>query len=291
MKRIEMTSCDRDLQWETQSWILVEFAEPHDDRDLEHFHAMGRNVRTATKDGVCNDQTVKDFKNDYTLLDANGHVMAEPDEEDLEGIQCRLSIVQTCHWAITTWGIIFFVALGCLDAYCRACWKRFDRLTKARLNNATFPASTATLFTIDKACEKAMKGVPQEPGLPCLPSNKQVIDTCTPAKLGGKMPPVQPKTYAMEGFLEYHTGKKGVGILCTEQSCIYKEKFEKFDAYLIPLFVIFLVFTMWCRCCGNNWVKQHQLDLQTQRVYAVKDQREKKLRTSGTTVSQTGGWW
>merc|ERR1719230_195639 len=82
MKRLEMKPADSTKSPLTPPWVMLEFDQPTEQRDLEHFHANGSTVRTAVPDGTYRDLGMTDFKRQYTLVTPGGGKAFEIDEDN-----------------------------------------------------------------------------------------------------------------------------------------------------------------------------------------------------------------
>merc|ERR1712151_1142914 len=102
IKRIEMKALNTEFEADTPPWILVEFSEPTEVRDLESLHGNTTTIITATKTGETKDRDIVKFKHRYNLVDTTGHAIAEPFEQDLRRIRIFRTIVVWIFGIINT---------------------------------------------------------------------------------------------------------------------------------------------------------------------------------------------
>lgn len=220
IKRFEMKPHDRSVERETPAWILLEMSTPNDDRDLDNFYAGTSTVRTTTRDGgPCKDRSIATFKNDYALLDPSGHVMQEPLEEHLQGIECLETCIRRCSRTIFFWGLLALSAPTVCQVWLHDCFRRYKWITIARLS---YPNQTAFAYPVLKQmaqeCHLALDGTSIPVGhSPCRPRPDQIEATCAGPN-GTAFPSEQPPVGAFPHFFQVVTGDEAF-LVCPQEVC------------------------------------------------------------------------
>jgi len=272
MKRFEMKPTDPSYPSETPPWILLEFGTPHDERDLDRFHGRINTVRTSTSDGHFVDRPMRDFKQEYTLLDNTGHVLQEPFEDDLQAIACRAWLVSTLQYGFMCWGAFLLVTLGFLRVWVGLCYRRYKHVTMALMNNQTFPMSDYELGSFVNWCHASVDGEGQPFGVPCKPSFQQVLSVCKSDEEGGRYPKNQPPVLAFEGMIK-RTGFD-TGLPCGATKCHLNKAFQDYDVYAPIVIAVYLLLICGIRICGNSMVRAKKYSLQHIRAKQTREYYE-----------------
>jgi len=158
MKRFEMKTLDITRETVTPAWILLEFDEPQEVREIDNLRDADL-VRTATRTGDRQyaEVDLTTYKQQYSLLDPSGHAMDEPLEEDLSEIRTMRTCAAWCFACWNCWTSMLVLAYLGFRTYVWSCYRRFNWLTMARLNEAksaiTFPISFPDMQKIGSQCQ------------------------------------------------------------------------------------------------------------------------------------------
>eukprot|EP00928_Gymnodinium_smaydae_P098400 TRINITY_DN913_c0_g1_i1.p1 TRINITY_DN913_c0_g1~~TRINITY_DN913_c0_g1_i1.p1 ORF type:complete len:559 (+),score=105.22 TRINITY_DN913_c0_g1_i1:176-1678(+) len=194
LKRFEMKPKDMMLEMETQPWILLEFGEPIEARDLEHMQVNAHYIRTATAPGSAEpyqERPMKEFKDDFVLRDAAGKPVREMDEEELSKLKYARSFLSCQMWFFNTLVVVALAIYAPWRTYIWSCWTQFEGITMAKMNHVSFPISSHDLHKLEKHCHQELDGTGIHSGVPCRPSGEQILETCHSATMFGP-PPKQP---------------------------------------------------------------------------------------------------
>jgi len=130
-KRVKMKAEAESEHIVTAPWIHLEFDEPREGRDLDHFHHNSSVVRTALRTGHYQDDSVSQFKQNHALLDPNGNPMQEPLEEDIEGLhrcrECLVGMSSFCNIVVSMTVVVYVLLRG----YVYSCDQRYRWLARA----------------------------------------------------------------------------------------------------------------------------------------------------------------
>jgi hypothetical protein len=243
-KRLEMKVDDLHEHVVTTPWIFIEFDEPREVRDLDHFHHNTSVVRTASRTGHYQDDSVSQFKHNHALLDPNGNPMHEPLDEDIEGIRrCREYVVgmsSFCNVVVSITVVVYLFLRG----YVYSCDQRYRWLAMASLLNKTFPISNHDVSRMVETCEERMGGTGIQEGTdPCRPTPAMVADVCL-----SHFPEVQPRPTAFNKLFE-SLGMPMDGVPCSEHLCEHFDAVQKTDAACVCGCTLLVMFALgfWCR--------------------------------------------
>jgi len=273
IKRLEMKASNGDIEAVTPAWILVEFAEPTEARDLDHFHGRYDIVRTARLDGHYEDRKVGTFKSEHVLLDPDGNPMEEPGDEFVEGIlkmkrRSNQCIQGTCTWLVLT---IFFLVTSRI--YARSCFHKYKSLTIARLKNRSFPVPLPELLDMTARCSLKYTGTELEEGVrPCRPNITQIYDTCTPQSEGGAFPEGQPPAKATFDTLRVQYQIE-IGLRCLggQHLCYFFHEGEEFEV----LGAMVCILLMMVACCGRCFILDRVKQMTRERAKMIEQQHKR----------------
>lgn len=222
IKRFEMKCLDHEIVRETPAWILLEFDNPQEVRDLDNFRNLGT-VRTATRDGLYQDTPLDKFKKDYVLLDANGHAMDEVPEDDLKDMERLASIMAAGTWFLNLVTCTAIVTFLTVRVYVTSCHHQYKRMTMAVMSQPKFKKiGFKQLDRIVENCSMVVERDGPEKGTPCLPNSDQVMELCF-RNSSTKYPEEQPRPQAFEGLLRHRLGFK-MGLPCLEGACQWHDR-------------------------------------------------------------------
>ncbi|CAJ1328097.1 unnamed protein product [Effrenium voratum] len=290
-KRFQMKTVGYALDRETPPWILVEFGEPTEVRDIENVKSMDT-IRTATRDAQPRDHTIAQYKHTYYLLDAGGHAIEEPFEEDLSELRTMRSNATWC-WHTCCCGTISVVLLYfVIRSYVGSCYMRFSWLTMAVLNNATkmtrFPISIHNMEMIGQECEAETQGTGLQ-GVPCRPSLEQVNVLCQSTAFLDNVHQPWPRAWSGSNllyFLDRFFGEGGVGLRCVEGVCNVRS-FLVTHEYPIIGICIFILFSNvimgWICDCRIAHVKARKLQARQEAAVQFRTkhlEQQQRLRNS-----------
>jgi len=290
VKRFEMKPLKRGIEEVTQAWILVEFDEPTDERGLSTWTYKPNTVRTMAENAngtqeAC-DYSMRDTKATYALINPNENQVDEPDEKDLERIQCARDCVACC-FALFQF-IAFFVAstYAITRLYFWSCYRQFKWITMASLNNETLPIPIHHLKEVVKKCHDKYRGTGHASGIPCRPNESQVVEVCqNEALYNFSIPNVahQPRPTAFTALIHDVTGySMRRGIPCFQGVCETRDLVAQYDKYCIPgcIGLILLTFLMrWFLNYMIRWLRSYLSREHNTRNRQFRDERKKKLAT------------
>jgi len=208
-KRFSMKPVDGGLELETPPWILVEFGKPHDPRHLDLLRGNPDIVRTTMPGAQeTKDMGFSEFKTEFNLLDAGGHIINEPDEADLAGIR----MLRKCLvWTLGVFNCVVFFCIGVFSLfrfYLWSCYTQYTNVAMAVMHNMKFPASLAALHDLAESCDEETMGTGLLPGIPCRPSNDQIT------QVSHNLPPGQPEPGAGRLLIHRYAGVEVKGLSC-----------------------------------------------------------------------------
>jgi len=272
--RFEMKPTDQSYQMETPPWIAVQFSQPTEFRDLEHFHGDMDTVRTATDEGHYNDMNVRDFKNTYHLLDQSGSTIQEPLEEDLLRIRRLRWCCNLSYWLCNVGTFLLIVSYLLFRFYTWSCWRQFRMLTVAYLRGEQFPIPLARLDSVIKECEKLYRGTGiGEGNTTCRPTPDQVLNFCRVTHPLLEEQTGQPRPHALRMLIYRTFGVIVPGVPCFEGLCNVRSSIAEVDWLLYGVCVFLVLFACCCRIGANSAVrhlKHTQLTKRSQSAQAFK---------------------
>jgi hypothetical protein len=260
-KRFELKCTDPTLSPLTPPWVMVEFDQPTEVRDLEHFNPGRQTIRTARTDGTYRDMKIDEFKEAYELVTPAGGPVHEIPEASLSGLQ-RLNAVCGCiGWCFTLWLTLIISVFIVIRSYFWTCWRQMKPLTIAYLHHASFPINAYNLTRLSTNCEREVEGTGLQPGeTACLPTEQQVVDFCEPEELGGQFPGVQPRPHAFENLVRHYSGFEGQFIPCDWRACAYRPVVAHWDTICFGIVLLaplaLCLFKMCSRRCIRAEVKR-----------------------------------
>jgi len=256
MKRFELTPLNVGIERETQAWILVEFDQPSEARDLEHFHGNISTVRTATRDGHYKDTSLGKFKREYVLLDSSGHVMHEPLEEQLQDLariracanfsQCccgGLALVCCCLW------------LG-IHSYSRACQRQYHWLALASARGMAFPPLPRDLGLLRQRC--ADPEATGTLGAACRQNATAASELC----VGWNETLRRPRAFQqLGGYIQ-----EGLGVPCGSFACKVHKHLHAAGRWPGWACAALVLLSCLCRPCASGLVRQRRRQQQQERL-------------------------
>jgi len=276
VKRFKMRCLDNSAERETPPWITLEVGEPEDIREIDSLPnatTAGLFVRTSIPVGADpqgmqihnsismtgrkhKDDSIRDFKQAYHLVDDAGNVVAEPSEDDLWLIATLRKCVQ-CMVCLCTTVIFFGVTAYCIFRfYVWSCYRQFRWMTMAYMNEATFPISKADLRSIVNACKEQVKGTGMADGVPCRPSPEQIEAICV-SEPGGQ----RPAAFVMLVY-NYLGINLNHGVPCFHGICKFRAHLVENDKSIIMICVVLVASTFVFRCLCNQCIKCYRRALQ-----------------------------
>eukprot|EP00930_Biecheleria_cincta_P058077 TRINITY_DN43928_c0_g1_i1.p1 TRINITY_DN43928_c0_g1~~TRINITY_DN43928_c0_g1_i1.p1 ORF type:complete len:495 (-),score=69.39 TRINITY_DN43928_c0_g1_i1:44-1528(-) len=275
MKRFEMKTLDQAFEHETPPWILVEFGEAAEPRQIDLIRDY-ETVTTATKQGdtwTTTQMDMAEYKQHSPLLDPTGHAIDEPLEEDLRQIARMQSCAVWSFHFCNVWTFIVVLAYGAFRLYVWSCYRRFVWLTEARLYNVNattpikFPLSFHQMETIGSQCAEEVEGT-GERGVPCRPSSAQVRVICDEPKNGGTFFQTTqqpwPMAFAGTDWIESVTGGR-TGLPCFQGLCEVRDFIAKYEVEFIALCVLVVMSNIILRCACNSCIRSKRSELQRMR--------------------------
>ena len=287
IKRFQMKTSGMEIDRETPPWILVEFGEPMEVRDLDNIRSVDT-IRSATRDNQVAEFSVANYKHTYYLLDPRGNAIDEPLEEDLAEIRSLRMKAAWCFHTCNCWTIMLVLMYAGFRAYVWSCYRRFNWLTMAVMTNVTeFPVSFENMEKIGKQCESEVTGTGLQ-GVPCRPNLEQVNVLCqSPVYLNGLHQP-WPKAFAGYTFLDGVLGEGNrVGLPCLAGICNIRQKIVENEVSLIGLCIFLLVSNCVGRWCFESWIRMKKTQKLMARQKEAEDARQARLQTQ----AQRSSWW
>lgn len=287
IKRFQMKTSSMELDRETPPWILVEFGEPMEVRDLDNIKSVDT-IRSATRTNQVEEFNVATYKHTYYLLDARGHAIDEPLEEDLAEIRSLRLKAAWCFHLCNCWTTVIVLVYAFFRTYVWSCYRRFNWLTMAVLNNSTqFPVSFSKMEKIGAQCEAEVKGTGLQ-GVPCRPSLDQVNMLChSPAYLDGLNQP-WPKAFANYAVLESLFGQDNkVGIPCLPDMCNLRQRIVENEWLLIGVCIFLVLSNCIGRWCFETWIRRRK----AQKLLERQKQAEEFRKTRHEQQPRRSSWW
>lgn len=285
MKRFEMKPLDQAFENETPPWILVEFGEASEIREIDNIRDYD-SVHTATRQGetlTAERHELMEYKHHNPLLDPSGHAIDEPLEEDLRQIARMQSCARWSFHFCNIWTFSWMLSYSFFRVYVWSCYRRFEWLTEARLYNVNattpivFPLSFHKMESIGSQCAKKVEGTGLE-GVACRPSEEQVNVICDVPKNGGTFFETTrqpwPMAFAGTQWVEDLTGKQ-TGITCFRGLCEVRSFIVKYEEEFICLAALIVLSNIVLRCACNSCIRSKRTDLQRQR-----QEEQKAFKTS-----------
>jgi hypothetical protein len=260
-KRFELRPADSSKQPLTPPWVMMEFDQPSEVRDLEHFHDFRQTVRTAVPDGTYLDMGLGDFKREYSLVTPNGAPCHEIQEEDLHHLERLNRCLQCVGWLLTVVVTFLVVTYSICRSYMWTCWRQVAALTVAHLHHVQFPINDYNVTQLTTQCEREVEGTGLEQGQsPCLPTNEKIAEFCLPKDHAGLWPELQPRPHAFQASVKQFTGFEQQLIPCDWHWCSVREKVRDWDITIAVMVVagpIFLcLFKMSSRKCIKSEIER-----------------------------------
>mmetsp|Transcript_41630 Transcript_41630/g.89368 ORF Transcript_41630/g.89368 Transcript_41630/m.89368 type:complete len:484 (-) Transcript_41630:369-1820(-) len=283
MKRFNMRpSADNEVDRETPAWVLLEVALPADDRDLDSFHGGPDTVRTATGQGHYDDWHLSQFKHEYALLDASGHAMQEPLEEDLAGIEYCEQFFRRVERTLLCIGLFALTVPTVATLWAGDCYRRYRWLTIARLQypkNEVF--SMGVMQNLAQQCHTLLDGTGAAEGSsPCRPGIENIFETCLGPNTTG-FPAKQPAVTAFPAM----TSKLSAGLLeipCPAEACHLFRSHETNGLFLTgACWIAFILILLCVRLTGYKIVATQKASLQRQAMAAAKETKNLTRQTRG----------
>lgn len=290
IKRFQMKTVNMELERETPSWILIEFGQPMEVRDIDNIKSVDT-IRTATRDNQAQEFNVATYKHTYYLLDARGHAIDEPMEEDLAEVRSMRLKAVWCFHMCNCWTFLLIIAYSIARVYVWSCYRRFNWLTMAVLNNSTtqradFPISFHDMEKIGHQCDAEVKGTGLQ-GVPCRPSLAQINVLCQNSLYLDGVHQPWPKAFAGYSFVEDLVGQNSVGVPCLAGICNVRQKIVEHEWIIIGSLMGMLVancFFRWCMDARIRQVKARKLLERQKRAQEFRDiKREEQQRKNR--------WW
>lgn len=291
--RFEMKTVDPSYQAETPPWIAVQFSQPTEFRDLEHFHGDMDTVRTANDDGHYNDMNVRDFKSTYHLLDQGGSAIQEPLEEDLMRVRRLKCLCDFAYWFCNAW--TFLVILGYLlfRFYTWSCWRQFRMQAIAYLRGEQFPVPIHRLDVIMRQCDKLYKGTGIGAGnTTCRPTSDEVLKFCKEDHPRLQDETGQPPPHALRMLVYKTFGVVIPGVPCFEGICDVRAYVAEVDWFLYGICIFLVVFACCCRIGANSAVRHlrhNQASRRSNRMTALNAMMSGESAKSGSPTSASSG--
>lgn len=277
MKRFEMKPMDPSEERETPPWILVEFDQPAEVRDLDNFHGVVNTVRTATKDGHYKDLPVVAFKHSYSLLDNTGHAIQEPLEEDFEHLQRLHRLNDQAFFICSLFVVVFIIAFAICRVYVWSCYEQMRWLTMAYMEGHTFPISRENLKDLVQWCHDEVRGTGAKPGIPCRPNSTEILDLCLDPSAGGHFPLEQPRPLAFADQVQDLIGvRHGVG--CYSGTCRFHGQFVQYEGIIILGCILLVLLLCVLRFCCSESLRSMKTRQQRERAQDAQRVRE-EMRT------------
>mmetsp|Transcript_104886 Transcript_104886/g.325999 ORF Transcript_104886/g.325999 Transcript_104886/m.325999 type:complete len:484 (-) Transcript_104886:134-1585(-) len=256
IKRFEMKPSDQGIERETPAWLLVEFDQPSESRDLEHFHGNINTVRMATREGTYLDNPLNSVKHQYALLDSTGNPVQEPLEEELDEIAWirwfAVLVTNTVHF----WCMVLPIMYLIIRYYVYACYHRYVHLTMAAMNNASFPISSNDLTILVRRCHQQLDGTGADRGVACKPNVTEVLATCKGLEADGGYLQGQPRPSAPSPA--DWLGLEVPGPRCCKGVCDVRGQLQPFDAVLVGVCLLLLLLSCSVKWCMNDLVRRRK---------------------------------
>lgn len=244
LKTVNHNNIDR----ETPAWLLVEFGEPIEVRDLDNIRSIDT-IRTTTHDMTRFTQhSVAEYKHTYYLLDAAGHAIDEPFEEDLSDIRRMRTNAKYFFHLCNVLTLFFVLIYAVFRSYIWSCYRRFSWLTMAILNNQTiprrFPLSFHEMELVGEDCKVETEGTGLQ-GVPCRPTLQQINRLCQGSAYLDSLHQPWPNAFSGYDWEEQIFGSNNVGFRCVEGICSVRQWVVEREYTLLGI----ILFAIVLNCC------------------------------------------
>lgn len=273
--RFEMRNAVDGHTCETPPWILLDFEQPQEARQLDYVPPVDV-VRTTTLTGDVMNTSIADYKHQYCLLDPNGQPTQEPLEEDLqeiEWIEWVMSSIQGLIMFCTTWASLAYLSIR---GYAWSCYRQYTDVAMADLNGLEFPVPTAEMKQLLHSCRAQVQGT-GERGVPCRPDREQVMEYCLwPEDGGHKFPARERRPAAFTKLARELFGVQLQGITCGNGVCELRDKMVDYDHFIIVALVVPVVLHFILRWASQkivNHTKRRQKAEATRATQAMRQAR------------------
>lgn len=274
-KRLQLTPCDGFKGSLTPPWVMMEFDQPTEFRDLEHLQE-NRTVRTAGPDGTYRDTSVAQFKQGYALVDPSGGPAHELPEESLAGLETLTWLFSLFGWCLTVVATLFVVSFLTFRSYIWTCWRQMKPLTIAHLHGEHFPINDYNLTKIVEECDREVKGTELSAGQTrCLPTEQAIIDFCKPRELGGHFPdvsPPQPRPHAFERLIRTYTGVTVKSIPCYWRACELRPEVAHLDLMMFTIVAVSPFAVCAFRSFARSCIRGRRDSIRSDNVWGSQDQ-------------------
>lgn len=283
-KRVEMKAHDASREFETPPWILLQIEEVDQDfADLERF-LPGTTVKCPTDLGHYDYVPVKDFKSKNTLLDASGHAIQEPLEEDLECIERLSSCMRRFNRFLLCIGSMAILICTIGRLYVGSCYRKYKLVTMAQMLYPEEKAfSIARLKQLQEECKYKFTGTGQDRGVPCRPDYEQVLQRCHHDQPNGLWPADEPEPTAFADALGNWVGFRTTGLPCWPQFCEVSHYLRAYDVYFPFVFGGYIFAVIFCRCFGQQAIRW--------KLHEQQRERTKRTKAIASQMKQKSGWF
>lgn len=269
IKRIVMKPLNLEIEADTPPWLLMEFSDAMDPRDLESIHGDASVVRTVdSSTGVTKERDFVHFKNRYSLVDVTGHAVAEPFESDLDTIARSRKVVSRCYCLCHSFVILLLIGYAIFRFYIYSCYRQFESLTIADLQGEPFPISDYHLNKIVQRCDHNFVGTGIEAGeSACRPTVGRVLQTCH------HVPLHQPRPTAFAHVVNEYFGTTIEGAQCFEDNCELRAKLVEVDYIIVLGGLLLVVSTYLLRLSLNTLIRSQKSNIQRERAKQLQKSR------------------
>lgn len=248
---------------------------------------LGKHASTMTSDGTIlgtrknEDDTIRDFKFKYNLLDDSGNPIEEPDENDIVHIRRRRICFQRAFHFCNCFVFLAIIGYAGFRFYVWSCYRQFVWLTSAQMLNQTSPAapiSTAHLRDLAKKCNDIVRGTGTPPGTPCRPSYLQTLNTCETLPDSQRPEAFVGIAYDVFGLDDFQ------GLQCFHGICKFRDQLTTFDWYTVWIALFLILLTRCCKCYGDIWIQNYKKKCQKENALRLQEFRASVMRTRGGTL-------
>jgi len=287
IKRMTMRDLTGGLERETPAWIAIQFQLPTEDRRQiqDIYQPAGNEVIRSTHGASYTETThmtdrggyfessMRDFKEEFNLMDSNGNPVSEPNEEFLNMLRTMRRRAGRCVTFLRTLGIAFALAYFVFHCFVWSCTRQFYWLTMAKASGATFPISKANLHAVIVNCTIMYAGTGVEDGIPCKPNEEQVLAVCND-------PPQVP--LALGKFIYDYTGfTLKHGFKCWGGCCAIDDEIRQYWYIGPAIAVAILLSSVFYKGIANHRIKTARIEMSKERQDGMKKAATKRGGENG----------
>ncbi|CAD7944381.1 unnamed protein product [Amoebophrya sp. A120] len=260
IKRFKMEPSDRNNDYETPAWLILEFSQDFDSalRKVSEEPAHRATVTLMDRGtGIYRDYDPSELKEqpEFQLIDTQGRAVTEPAEHMLQEIRAMRSKFRFRRRIVAATIILIIVGYAGLRFYVWSCYRQFKVLEMGVLSDKKFPMTAAEMKELRQDCSTMT--TPE-----CEPSEDQVLQTCMAPPVGQARPRAFHQLWHDLLGLDVSAA---LTLPCFHGVCKLRSKLAEYDFQAV-LIVVGLIFGA---VLYNDIVKQQMRNKQHEMVTAM----------------------